>query len=196
MMGRRGGYPGYQSPEGFWGALRGVWFGPRRFFGRLDLEGGFIRPVLFASVVLYLNLILDSVLQAAWLQEFNYALLYTVFLGLPVALVLAPLLVAGLAALVLVVLDGASSRARFGPVFRNLCYASGACIVLWVPFGPLLAIAYGGYAATIAVKESLNASWNRAIAGALIPLGAIVVILLLLTGLDEAASFFTNPPDR
>jgi len=194
-MGRRGGYPGHSSPEGFWGALSGVWFGPRRFFSRLDPEGGFIRPVLFASAVFYLNLILEAVLQAAWLQEFNYALLYF-FLGLPFALVLAPLLVAGLTALVLVILDGAPSRAKFGPVFRNLCYASGAGIVLWVPFGPLLAIAYGAYVATIAVKESLNESWNRAAAGALIPLGAIVVILLLLTGLDEATVFFTNPPDR
>jgi hypothetical protein len=195
-VGRRGGYPGYQSPEDFWGALRGVWFSPRRFFARLDPEGGFFRPVLFASIVLYLNLILDSVLQAAWLQEFNYAFFYTVLLGLPVALVLAPILVAGLAALILVVLDGSLSRTRFGPVFRHLCYASGIGVVLWVPFGPLLAIPCGAYAATIAVKEALNESWNRAAAAALIPLGAVVLILLLLTGFDEAASFFVNPPER
>ncbi len=194
-MGRRGGYPGCHSSEGFWGALSGVWFGPRRFFSRLDPEGGFVRPVLFASIVLYLNLILEAALQAVWIQEFNYAFLYF-FLGIPFALVVAPLLVAGLTALVLVILDGSPSRTKFGPVFRSLCYASGIGVVLWIPFGPLLAIAYGAYVASIAVRESLNESWNRAVAGALIPLGAIVLILLFLTGLDEAAIFFTNPPDR
>jgi len=192
----RGGYPGYHASEGFWSALVGVWFSPRRFFARLDPEGGLLRPILFASAILYLNLILDSVLQAAWIQEFNYAFIYTVFLGVPVALVLAPILVAGLAALVLVILDGSPSRAKFGLVFRYLCYASGIGVVLWVPFGPLLAIPCGAYAATIAVKEALNESWNRAAAAALIPLGAVIAILLLFTGLDEAASFFVNPPDR
>jgi len=192
----RGGYPGYHASESFWSALVGVWFSPRRFFARLDPEGGLLRPILFASAILYLNLILDSVLQAAWIQEFNYAFIYTVFLGVPVALVLAPILVAGLAALVLVILDGSPSRAKFGLVFRYLCYASGIGVVLWVPFGPLLAIPCGAYAATIAVKEALNESWNRAAAAALIPLGAVIAILLLFTGLDEAASFFVNPPDR
>jgi hypothetical protein len=176
--------------------LGGVWFSPRRFFERLDPEGGLFRPVLFASIILYLNLILDSVLQAVWLQEFNYALIYTVILGLPVALILAPILVAGLSALVLVVLDGSPSRAKFGPVFRNLCYASGAGVVIWIPFGPLLATVCGAYAATIAVRQALNESWNRAVAAALIPLGAVIVILLLFTGFDEAVTFFFNPPDR
>lgn len=194
-MSGRGGYPGYHAPENFWGALIGVWFSPRRFFARLDPQGGLLRPILFASTVLYLNLILEAALQAVWIQEFNYAFLYF-FLGIPFALVLAPILIAGLAALVLVVLDGSPSRAKFGPVFRHLCYASGVGVVLWIPFGPLLAIAWGVYAATIAVKEALNESWNRAAAAALIPLGAVVAILLLLTGLDEAAVFFTNPPDR
>jgi len=193
---RGGGYGGHESSEGFWGALGGVWFSPRRFFERLDPEGGFFRPVLFASIILYLNLILDSVLQAIWLQEFNYALIYTVILGLPVALILAPILVAGLSALVLVVLDGSPSRAKFGPVFRNLCYASGAGVVIWVPLGPILATVCGAYAATIAVREALNESWNRAAAAALIPLGAVIVILLLFTGFDEATTFFFNPPDR
>jgi len=195
-LARGGGYRGHQSPEGFWGALLGVLFSPHRFFERLDPEGGFFRPVLFVSLVLYLNLILDSALQALWLQEFNYALIYTVILGIPVALILAPILVAGLTALVLVVLDGSPSRARFGPVFRNLCYASGVGVVLWIPFGPILAIVCGAYAATIAVKEALNESWNRAAAAALIPLGAVILILLLLIGFDQAASLFFNPPDR
>ena len=195
-MRRGGGYRGHESSEGFWDALGGVWFSPRRFFERLDPEGGLFRPVLFASIILYLNLILDSVLQAVWLQEFNYALIYTVILGLPVALILAPILVAGLSALVLVVLDGSPSRAKFGPVFRNLCYASGAGVVIWIPFGPLLATVCGAYAATIAVRQALNESWNRAVAAALIPLGAVIVILLLFTGFDEAVTFFFNPPDR
>ena len=98
------------SPENFWGALKGVWFAPRRFFERLDPGGGFFRPAIFASIVLYLNLLLEAALQAVWLREFNFALIYAPFLGLVVALVLAPLLVAGLAVLVLVVLDGAPSR--------------------------------------------------------------------------------------
>jgi hypothetical protein len=184
----------HHSPEDFWGALREVWFAPRRFFKGLDPEGGLIRPAIFASVILYLNLLFEAALQAVWLREFNYNLIYAPLVGLVVALVLAPLLVAGLAVLVLVVLEGAPSRRSFGPVFRALGYATGIGLVLWVPFGPLLAIPYGAYVATIAVKESLNISWRRAAAGALIPLGAVLLILLLLTGPSEASGFLANPP--
>ena len=182
-----------RSPENFSDALREVWLAPSRFFRELDPDGGPIRPAIFASLVLYLNLVLESALQAVWLREFNYALIYTPFVGLVVALVLAPILVAGLAALVLVVLEGAPSRRSFGPTFRALCYASGIGVVLWVPFGPLLALPYGALVATIAVKETLNLDWGRAGAATLIPLGAVFLILFLLTGPDEAYGFLTNP---
>jgi hypothetical protein len=182
----------HHSPEDFWGTLREVWFAPRRFFKMLDPEGGPIRPAIFASIILYLNLLLEAALQALWLQEFNYNLIYAPFVGLVVALVLAPLLVAGLAALVLVVLEGAPSRRSFGPTFRSLGYATGIGFVLWVPFGPLLAIPYGALVATIAVKEALNIDWRRAAAATLIPLGAVLLILLLLTG--DAYTFLVNPP--
>ena len=195
MFRRRRAEPSvHHSPEDFWGALRGVWFAPRRFFERLDPAGGYVRPALFASIVLYLNLLLEAALQALWLQELNYALIYAPFLGLVVSLVLGPLLVAGLAVLVLVVLEGAPSRRRFGPVFRALAYASGIGAVLWVPYAPLLAIPYGALVATVAVKEALGVGWGRAAAGALIPLAAVLLILLLLTGPSEAAGFLLNPP--
>jgi hypothetical protein len=182
------------SPEDFWGALKGVWFAPRRFFERLDPGGGFFRPAIFASIVLYLNLLLEAALQAVWLREFNFALIYAPFLGLVVALVLAPLLVAGFTILVLVVLDGAPSRRSFGPVFRALAYASGIGAVLWIPYAPLLAIPYGAFVATVAIKETIHASWGRAAAGALIPLAAVLLILLLLTSPEEAFGFLLNPP--
>ena len=182
----------HHSPEDFWSALREVWFAPGRFFKMLDPGGGPIRPALFASLILYLNLLFEAVLQAVWLGEFNYALIYAPFLGLVVALVLAPLLIAGLTTLVLVVLEGAPSRPSFGPLFRALGYATGIGLVLWVPFGPLLAIPYGALVSTIAVKETMNIGWTRAAAAALIPLGAVLLIILLLTG--EAVSFLLNPP--
>ena len=186
--------PAGASPENFWGALKGVWLAPRRFFERLDPGGGFFRPAIFASIVLYLDLLLEAALQVVWLREFNFALIYAPFLGLVVALVLAPLLVAGLAVLVLVVLDGAPSRRSFGPVFRALAYASGIGAVLWIPYAPLLAIPYGAFVATVAIKETMHASWRRAAAGALIPLAAVLLILLLLTSPEEAFGFLLNPP--
>jgi hypothetical protein len=191
---RRHHQPVGASPEDFWGALKGVWFSPRRFFERLDPGGGFFRPAIFASIVLYLDLLLEAALQAVWLREFNFAFIYAPFLGLVVALVLAPLLVAGLAILVLVVLDGAPSRRSFGPVFRALAYASGIGAVLWIPYAPLLAIPYGAFVATVAIKETIHASWGRAAAGALIPLAAVLLILLLLTSPEEAFGFLLNPP--
>ena len=184
----------HHSPEDFWSALREVWFAPSCFFKRLDPEGGLIRPAIFALIILYLNLLFEAALQAAWLREFNYALIYAPFLGLVAALVLAPLLVAGLAILVLVVLEGAPSRRSFRPLFRSLGYATGIGFVLWVPFGPLLAIPYGALVATIAVKETLNLGWSRAAAATLIPLGAVFLIVLLLTGPGEAYEFLANPP--
>ena len=193
-MFRRRQQPVGASPENFWGALKGVWFAPRRFFERLAPGGGFFRPAIFASIVLYLNLLLEAALQAVWLREFNFAFIYAPFLGLVVALVLAPLLVAGLAILVLVVLDGAPSRRSFGPVFRALAYASGIGAVLWIPYAPLLAIPYGAFVATVAIKETMHASWRRAAAGVLIPLAAVLLILLLLTSPEEAVGFLLNPP--
>ena len=192
MAGRGPGYG--NSPEDFWGALRGVWLAPVRFFQGLDPGGGLIRPAIFVSLVLYLNLLLEATLQALWLGEFNYALIYAPFLGLVVALALAPLLVAGLAILVLVILEGAPSRRGFAPAFRALGYASGVGVALWIPFVPILAVPYGALVATIAVKEALHVSWARAAAAALIPLLAVLLTLLALLGPGEAASFFTNPP--
>jgi hypothetical protein len=186
--------PGHHSPEGFRGALRGVWFSPRRFFGRLDPEGGSLRPAVFAAALLYLVLLLEAGLQAVWTGELGPGLLYAPLYGLAVAAVLGPLLVAGFTALVLVVLDGAPSRARFGPVFRHLGYATGILIVLWIPYGPLLALAYGPYVATVAIKEALNLDWRRAAAGVLIPLAATILVLLILTGPDEAYRLLLNPP--
>ena len=66
------------SPEDFWSALRGVWFYPVRYFRGLDPEGGVIRPAIFASLILYLDLILETVLQQIWLLEFNYGLIYEI----------------------------------------------------------------------------------------------------------------------
>jgi hypothetical protein len=183
------------SPEDFWSALRGVWFYPVRYFRGLDPEGGIIRPAIFASLILYLDLILETVLQQIWLLEFNYGLIYAPFFGLVAAIVLAPLLVAGLAVLVMIVLGGGTpSRGDFVPLFRSLSYASGIGLALWIPFAPLLAVPYGAYVATAAVKETTNVSWNRAAAATLIPLGAVVLTVLLLLGPGEAAGFLINPP--
>jgi hypothetical protein len=183
------------SPEDFWSALRGVWFSPTRFFRGLDPEGGVIRPAIFASLVLYLDLILETLLQQVWLLEFNYGLIYAPFFGLVAAIVLAPLLVAGLTLLVMVVLGGGTlSRGDFVPLFRALSYASGIGLALWIPYAPLLAIPYGAYVATTAVKETINVTPARAAAATLIPLGAVVLTILLLLGPGEAASFLLNPP--
>jgi hypothetical protein len=182
------------SPEDFWSVLRGVWFSPARFFRGLDPAGGIIRPTIFAALVLYLNLILEAVLQMVWLLEFNYGSIYAPFFGLVVAIVLAPLLVAGLTLLVMIVLGGGTlSQGGFIPLFRSLSYASAIGIVLWIPFAPILAIPYGAYVATRAVKETMNVTPARA-AATLIPLGAVILTILLLLGPGEAASFLINPP--
>ncbi len=191
---RGGGVPGYYSSEGFRNVLRSVWFAPVRFFRRLDPDGGPVRPVLFAAAVLYLNLLFGELLRAAWRLEFNYGLLTAALPGLVVSLILAPLLVAGLSALVLIVLDGTPSRRKFGPVFRALGYTTAIGVVLWIPFAPLLAVPYGLYVATVAVKEVLFLNWRRALAATLLPLGAVLLIMLLLSGSDEAYRLLINLP--
>ena len=181
------------SSEGFGYVLREVWLSPGKFFGRLDPDGGPVRPALFAATILYLNLLLGELLRFLWRLEFNYGLLYAALPGLVASLVLAPLLVAGLSALVLTILDGAPSRRKFGPVFRALGYATAIGFVLWIPFAPFVAIPYGLYVATVAVKEMLFISWKRAVASTLAPLGAAILILLLLAG-PEAYDLLVNPP--
>jgi hypothetical protein len=146
-------------------------------------------------VVLYLDLLLEALLQMLWLREFNFGLIYAPFLGLVVAIVLAPLLIAGLALLVMVILGGGTlSRGDFVPLFRSLSYASGIGFALWIPFAPLLAVPYGAFVATIAVKETMNVTWARAAAATLIPLGAVLLTVLALLGSDEAVGFLVNPP--
>ena len=184
---------GPHSSEGFRNVLREVWLSPRKFFGRLDPDGGPVRPALFATTILYLNLLLGELLRFLWRLEFNYGLLYAALPGLVASLVLAPLLVAGLSALVLTILDGAPSKRKFGPVFRTLGYATAIGFVLWIPFAPFVAIPYGLYVATVAVKEMLFISWRRAAASTLAPLGAAILILLLLAG-PEAYDLLVNPP--
>lgn len=191
---RGGGSSEFFSPEGFRGVVRGVWLSPGRFFARLDPDGGYARPALFATSVLYLNLILNELLREVWLGEFNYGLLYAVTLGFLVSLVLAPLLVAGLALLVLTILDGTPSRRKFGPVFRALAYSTAILVVLWIPFAPFLAIPYALYVSTIATREVLYLSPARAAAATLIPLAAVLVIFALLLGLDGSFELLSNPP--
>src|SRR3982751_2585137 len=157
-----GGPSGYYSPESFRDVVLKVWLTPKKFFRRLDPEGALIWPALFATTVLYLNLLFEELLRDVWLLEFNYGLLYAALPGLVVSLILAPLLVAGLSALVLTVLDGAPSRRKFGPVFRALGYWTAIGVVLWIPYAPLLALPYGLYVATVAVKETLFIRWMRA----------------------------------
>ena len=181
------------SSEGFGYVLREVWLSPGKFFGRLDPDGGPVRPALFAATILYLNLLLGELLRFLWRLEFNYGLLYAALPGFVASLVLAPLLVAGGSALVLTILDGAPSRRKFGPVFRALGYATAIGFVLWIPFAPFVAIPYGLYVATVAVKEMLFISWRRAAASTLAPLGAAILILLLLAG-PEAYDLLVNPP--
>lgn len=185
----------YGGPrEDFWSVVRGVWLSPGRFFGGLNPERGPVRPAIFAALVLYLNVVLDTGLQAVWIREFNQGLLYALFFGLVVSLVLGPLLVTALAILVQVIHDGAPSRYGFRPLFRHLGYASAVGLVIWIPFGPVLAILYGAYVLTVAVRTALGTSWRRAAAAALLPFGAAVLIMLLLLGPTEAYELLRNPP--
>lgn len=170
------------SPERLLPVLWRVWLTPRSFFKRLDPRGGKVRPAASAALVLYLNLILGTALQALRTTEPTIALLYVPLLGIVVAAVLGPLLLAGFTALVLVVLRGTLPRGEFGPLFRSLGYVSAVGVVLWVPYGPLIALPYGACVATIAVTETLRTSWYRAAASVLIPLGALLAILLILVG--------------
>jgi hypothetical protein len=174
--------------------VRGVWLTPGRFFGRLDPEGGLVRPALFAAAVLYMSLLFEELLRAAWLLEFNYGLLYAALPGLVVALVLGPLLVAGLSVLVLTILDGGPSRRKFRPVFRALGYTTAIGLAFWIPYAPLIAVPYGLYVATVAVKEVLSISWRRAATATLVSLGAVLLILLLLTGPTAAYELLLSPP--
>lgn len=182
------------SPEGFTKALREVWLAPGRFFRYLDPEVGWLRPAIFAVVVMFLNLVLGDLLQAAWLRDLDPALLRLPLLALAASVLLGPALIALFAGLVLFVLDGAPSRERFGPAFRSLGYVSGIGLVLWIPFAPLAAIPYAGYVAHIAIKETLGVGTKRAAASVAIPLGALLLILLFLSGPEGIWTLLTNPP--
>jgi hypothetical protein len=96
--------------------------------------------------------------------------------------------------LVQVIHAGGPSRRGFLSLYRHLAYAAGIGIVLWIPFGPFLAVPYGAYVITQAVRSALNTDGRRAAVAALIPLAAVLLILLLLTGPSEAYELLKNPP--
>ena len=185
---------GYHPSVGFGSALRGVLFSPRRFFRGLDPEGGVVGPAVFAALIVYLALLLEAALQLLWVREFDSSLLYTLLLGLVVAVFLGPLLVTSLTTLVLVILDGGPSRSKFGLLFRALGYASGVLILAPIPYAPFLILLYGPYVATIAIKETFGMGWKRAAAGALIPIATLLLILLALLGPGDAYEVLVNPP--
>ncbi len=93
-----------------------------------------------------------------------------------------------------VIYSGGPSRRDFRPLYRHLAYASGIGIILWVPFGPVLAIPYGAYVLTTAVRTALQTDTRRAALAALIPFGAVLLILLLLLGPAESYEMLRNPP--
>jgi hypothetical protein len=189
------GSGGYHSPEGFRDALSAVWWRPNRFFRGLDPEGGPLRPALFAAGVLYVNLVLGALLDAVWLRELNPVLLYVPVVGLVVAVVLGPLFVAGLTALSLMISNPDNSPTRgFLRTFRAYGFVSAIAVVLWIPYAPLLAVPYGLYVATVAMKETNRLSWQQAVLAALAPLGAILFIILLLTGPSDAWQLLRNMP--
>lgn len=188
--------PVHHSPEDFWAALSRVCFSPRRFFRNLDPSGGMVGPAVFASLVIYLVLLLEAAIQAMWLMELDTSILYALFLGLVVAVILGPLLVASLAALVLVVLEGGPSRMKFGALFRSLGYATGVLILLPIPYAPFLVLLYGPYVATVAVNETLGIGWKRSAAATLIPIATLLLILLALLGPGDAYEALLNPPQN
>lgn len=192
-LARHRGGDGY-APEGFAAALREVWFAPGRFFRHLDPAGGWLRPAIFAAVVMFLNLVLGDLLQAIWLRDFGPELLRLPLLALAAAGLLGPALAAFFAGLVLFVLDGAPSGERFRPAFRAVGYVSGIGVVLWIPFAPLAAIPYAAYVAHVAVRETLGASKWQAVASVVVPLGALLLIILLLAGPEDLWTLLTNPP--
>jgi hypothetical protein len=144
--------------------------------------------------MIYLALVAEAALQAVWARSFDFSLLSGLLVAAIVAVFLGLLLVAGFTTLVLVILDGAPSRAKFSPVFRPLGYATAILIVLPIPYGPFLALAYGPYVATVAVKEALNLSWKRAAIASLIPVATALLILLALLGPGDAYDLLVNPP--
>lgn len=186
---------GYYSPEGFRAALGGVWWRPRRFFRNLDPQSSPLRPALFAAAVLYINLILGAVTVSVWAREFNQSLLYVPVVGLVVAAILGPLMIAGLTALTLMLMNPDSSPVRgFVRTFRAYGFVSGIAVILWVPYAPLLVIPYGLYVATTAVRETHRLDWRQAALCTLVPLVAILLIILLLTGVSGSWQLLQNLP--
>lgn len=186
---------GYHSPEAFRRALSEVWWRPREFFRRLNPRGGPLSPALFAAGILYLNLLLSTVLQAIWFRQLDLSLLYTPLLGAVVAVVLGPAFVAGLSALALMVLSAESTRHKgFLPTFRALGYATGIGVVFWIPYAPLAALPYSMYVATVALRETHQLGWRHAMAAAVVPIVALLLIILIISGPSEAWHILINKP--
>jgi hypothetical protein len=151
---------------------------PRRFFARLDPEGGFLTPLAFASgyVAIYAALstiasaLVEVRLHGATLALPNVlgATLANIGASILAVWLASPLVVAVYHLFVRVVVGRANRGYR--ATFRVLTYTGATDLIGWLPYvGPFVAGAWALYVGSLGLRELHQTSLRRALAALLIP---------------------------
>ena len=97
----------------------------------------------------------------------------------PIGSTIGLLIVAGIAHLLVMIFVG-DTNAGFEATFRVACYAAVTNLVNWIPFvGGLLAL-YGLYLAVVGIREMHRTNTGKAALVVLLPIGAILLIALVV----------------
>jgi hypothetical protein len=179
--------------KGFFGGLWETWkesvFYPNRFFSKLPFSGGIGSPLLYALIVVWIGVAVDTIwnvlFTGIWMDMFagyfpmedymwttgfqtGFSLLYLFFAPIPIIAVL--FILSGIYHLILMLFGWASKD--FEATFRAIAYASGPLLFLAVPFcGSTVGWIWGLVLAIIGMKHMQTNNGGR---------GALVILLPLI----------------
>ena len=163
---------------------------PVEFFSAIPRRGNFLSPLIFALICALISAILGGLLRLVWRSNalggvrFEGQGLGTLeFIGTvlwaPIGSTIGLLIVAGIAHLLVMLFVGAANSG-FEATFRVACYAAVTNLVNWIPFvGGLLAL-YGLYLAVVGIRETHGTTTGRAALVVLLPIGAILLLTLIV----------------
>jgi len=177
--------------KAFFGTIAEVLFHPTRFFSRMPVDKGLIRPLIFALVMgvlggmfslIYQFLMMASFgdfFEAEGLAGFQLPIIIGSAIGLPIITVIGVFVVTAVLHVCLMIVRG--NRRGFEATFRVIAYAMSTQILGIIPFlGGLIGAIWGLVIEIIGIRESHTISTGRAALAIFLPVLVVLAFLLVL----------------
>ena len=175
----------------FFGTLGEVLFHPSRFYSRMPVEGGLIRPLIFAIIMgviggmfglLYQFLVmsfLGNMLESQGFADFSVPIMIGSAIGLPILTIIGVFIISGVLHVCVMIVRG--NRNGFEATFRVVAYAMSTEIFGILPFlGGLIAFIWTLVLGIVGVREAHRTSTGRSALAVFLPLLAVVALGVLV----------------